>query len=55
MGVDLRVDGAVPELKAAIEAGMARYPSHLGVGGRLEVQVIVVAVLSARSSTAPAK
>lgn len=41
MGVDLRVDGAVPELKAAIEAGMARYPSHLGVGGRLDVRFTV--------------
>jgi hypothetical protein len=41
MGVDLRVDGAVPEVVAAIEAGLGRYPAHLGVGGSLDVTVSV--------------
>lgn len=41
MGVDLRVDGAVAEVIAAVDAGLGRYPHDLGVGGALRVRVSV--------------
>ncbi len=41
MGVDLRLDATVAEVVTAVEAGLARYPDDLGVGGSLDVRVTV--------------
>jgi hypothetical protein len=41
MGVDLRVDSPAAEVLAAVEAGLARYPDHLGVGVSLAIEATV--------------
>jgi hypothetical protein len=39
MGVNVELVGPVPEVQAALEAGLARYPDDLGVEGSLRIDV----------------